>query len=131
MGYKLSKDQLKKWDELVKSVNSEKEQITDAIESFNEALHQAQTALEPYVTDYNGAIANMKEFVDEIAGDWRSKFDEASEGWQEGDAGQAVSEMLDNLEGFSSDEYQLADIADLEPPSDEVVEELDNIKPVE
>ena len=113
MGYKLSKDQLKKWDELVKSVNSEKEQITDAIESFNEALHQAQAALEPYVTDYNGAIANMKEFIDEIAGD----------------AGQAVLEMLDNLEGFNADEFQLADIEDLEPPSDDAVEELDNIKP--
>lgn len=55
------------------------------------------------ITTYNLAAKNAREFVEEIASRARDTFDEKSERWQEGDAGQALNSFAEDWEAINLD----------------------------
>ena len=126
--YRLTKEQEKDWASHHEKVITEQSAIEAAIEQFNKAVAAAQAALQPYVDDYNEAVNEAASFVATVAEDWRSKFDDASESWQESDKGQEVAEVIEGLEGFSPAEFQLPEPNEIDGPED-VADELLNIQP--
>lgn len=71
-----------------------------------------RSELEKMIAAYDKARDELMARLREIADEWQGTFDEKSEGWQQGDAGQTaqdrittLSEMADNIEG--------ADVPDL------------------
>ena len=81
-------------------------------------LRKAHTVLEKAIEDYNEKINDAKEFVEGVASDWRTEFDERSEGWQEGETGQVVEELISNWESMEFFDAEAAP----EDPSDAVAD---------
>lgn len=129
MAFKLTKEQSLRWDKLHTNLQVEQDELTQAIERVNAAIAATVSGLQAYVDDYNAAINEAKEFLEEVAGDWRSEFDEKSEGWQESDKGQEVSDQLESMENYSPEEFELADIEAFDVPDDSGVEEFIACKP--
>ena len=98
MAFKLTKVQIKERDEMVAALREKAEVVT-----------AAKTAWEEAVNDYNGALADANTFVEGLASDFRSQFDDKSERWQEGERGEAASTFVEAWEGVSLDEHDAAD----------------------
>lgn len=128
-GFKLSKEQSVRWDKLHTDLQTEHSALTGAIEEFNKSIADAVQALQAYVDDYNNVVHEAKEFLEEVAGEWRSDFDEKSEGWQEGDKGQEVNEQIESMENYNPEDFELPDIEAFDVPADDAVEEFITSKP--
>lgn len=64
-------------------------------------LTKAQkTELDNLAADFESARMALSEKLDEIASDWESEWSEKSERWQEGEAGQAAQEKIDQLRAY-------------------------------
>ena len=86
---KLSKDQQKFRDDLVK-------RLDDALIGVNNAVEKANAAID----EYNVIVADVESYRDEIVSEMETYFDERSDKWQEGDAGSAYSEWKGEWENL-------------------------------
>ena len=56
--------------------------------------------LDELVSAYEHARAALAEWLDELASEWEEEFNEKSEKWQEGEAGQAAQEHIDTVRSW-------------------------------
>ena len=77
------------------------------------------------ITEYNEVAVAVEEFRAEIADRLRSEYDDKSEKWQEGDAGQDADALICEWEEFSIDEIDEDDDLTLDGAFDEVESVLD------
>lgn len=96
------KDLVKLWAEYetaVASLRAADEEAVVAINvaatAFREAIDNAVADVD--VTDVNAARDALYDAIDSIVGDFDMEFDERSEKWQEGDAGQEARSFIDSL----------------------------------
>jgi len=123
MAFKLTKAEASAWEKLTDVAQHRLEALNDAIEEFNADMEQIWTKVQDAKDEYNGVVADIKAFAEDIAATWRGEFDDKSEKWQEGDRGQAVSDIIDQWEGIALDEssVEMPDTVDRE---DDNVSEL-------
>lgn len=119
---RLSKIQLKRHEELSGKLSSAKEDLDDAITSFNEKVELLHNdLLQSKVDAFNEAIRQANEFTEEIHSEQEDYESERSDNWRDGDAGSAYQDWM------SQWEMELEEL-ELEPPTpfDEVEIETDN-----
>lgn len=93
MPFKMTRAQLKERDAIMQELTEQGELLKSAVTEVNEALSN----LGEIRDGYNAALEKAKEFVDGIAEEAQSEFDDKSEKWQEGERGDAVSSWIDEL----------------------------------
>jgi predicted nucleic acid-binding Zn-ribbon protein len=106
MAFKLSKDELKKRDDLVEELRALESGVETTINAFNEALADAKDAVEEAVTAYNDKLADAREFTQEIAGRIYDEISEKSDKWQEGERGEAATQFKDEWEVLCLDDFE-------------------------
>lgn len=96
--------------------------IEEKFEALQEAYEQARGMIEAASDAYDEAVNEAHEFVSNQADEWQGFFDDRSEQWQEGDAGQAAQDLIYAWQEMEAGEI---DRPDLECPADAYGEALD------
>ena len=84
----IPKEMRKTKDELVEKLREAAEQVTEAVNTFNNTLSEERAKVEAALEQYNEVLVEAECFRDEATADMDSYFSERSEKWQESDAGQ-------------------------------------------
>src|SRR4051812_36386527 len=92
---KLNKGQQEQFDRLKASLEVAADLLNGAIDTFNGEMHEAWTKVERERDNVNDRIKALEAFRDQVHSDAQAEFDDHSEKWQEGDAGQALADFLD------------------------------------
>jgi len=87
-----------------------------AIAKFNEDAANAFAAVEVARDAYTDALGAAAAFVEDVRSDAQSYFDDRSEKWQEGEAGEAYQEWLDELDAVHLDAAEIDEPAEVELP---------------
>lgn len=91
---KLTKDQKSRLDALEERRKAAFAKIDEAVETANEALSRAFGPVEAAINNYNEIVAEFNDGLrTDIESDLEDFISDKSEKWQEGERGQAVSEM--------------------------------------
>ena len=69
-----------------------------------EALNTAHAAMLEAIRAYNAALSAATSFAETISTERREEWDGRSERWQESDAGQNASTLVEEWEGFADTE---------------------------
>jgi hypothetical protein len=78
---------------------ADREKITAAAKRIEEPA----AALIAAVAAYNEALGGLRELVRAIETDWQAAWDERSERWQDGAAGQSVAEAITAWDALADD----------------------------
>lgn len=98
MAIKLSGRQSKQREAFVERLSSLREDLIESIGEANESIRKTNEALEKKVEAYNHVVEEVKEFVEELVAPWQDEFQEKSENWQEGDAGEEATAFIKSWE---------------------------------
>lgn len=98
MGFKMTKAQIAERDALIGAVESALSDQREAASDYNAALKLAHGKLCDAVNESNAAIANLRDWLTSAAEEARNEWDDRSEKWQEGDAGQSANEWIEKVE---------------------------------
>lgn len=121
---KLSKQQMKERDVLVRRIVETKGKLEDAVAEFNEKLSSLKAPVEESTVKLNELIAEANELVSAIHSDMEMYYDDRSEQWQEGEKGQ---DYLSWMEEFATefDEVDVEFPGNLEMPDVDCAETLE------
>ena len=114
-------------DQLVDNLRGEKAKLEDAVSVFNEAVQRELEKLNLVVEDYNAELDHVREFRDTVVGNLGEYIDGKSETWQDGERGQAVSQLKDDWENLTLDDLELFEVEILEVPDAPYEEELESV----
>jgi hypothetical protein len=118
---RLSKDQKTQRDKLVEALNTRGNVVNDAWEAFE----QAYGALVDAIDEYNGVVQDVVTYRDEIAQEMEDYYEERSERWQEGDAGQAYTNWMEAWTEVELDELEQVELPDEpEMPHADLIDDL-------
>lgn len=84
-------------------------------------LRAAHDELTAATIAYNEALSEMCDFVEAVANDQRSAFDEKSERWQESDTGQEVDEWIQSFENLEAPDQ-------LDEPDETFIDDFENVE---
>jgi DNA repair exonuclease SbcCD ATPase subunit len=119
---KISKDQIKRRDELQGKLQSLMADLETACEAYNEALREKWSAIDDALGAYNEAIGEVNEWQQEIASDIQSYMDDRSEKWLESDKAQEYEswreEFEDEIEEVKLEQPEELGTSDLEDLSE-------------
>jgi hypothetical protein len=121
---KLSRKQEIQKQELAEKMAAAKEGLEVEINAYNGVLQEAWERLEEALSKLNEAIQEAEEFRVEIAGAQEEYYDERSERWQEGDAGQAYQAWKQDWE-MELSEVEMEQPDDLEMPDAEAIDNFE------
>jgi len=119
---KLSKAQIKERDDLSAKLSEAGDVLNAAITKYNEAIKAAYEDVEKAMSEFNTAVIEARDFVEQVHSDIENYYDDKSEKWQESERGQnysswrdawseAISE-LNEVEYSEPDSFDEADIPD-------------------
>lgn len=80
---------------------------TTARADFETTLRSAQEKLEDAVSLYNTTLNEVAEFISTVKDRLQEEFDNKSEGWQQGEKGQAAADFISSWENFNAEEADL------------------------
>lgn len=68
------------------------------------------------ITDFGKSKDALSAFLTDLHARWEGKFEDKSEGWQDGDAGQAAQERIDAVQSWLDDlgEVEVPDVSEIE-----------------
>jgi DNA repair exonuclease SbcCD ATPase subunit len=119
---KISKDQIKRRDELQGKLQSLMADLETACEAYNETLREKWSAIDDALGAYNEAIGEVNEWQKEIASDIQSYMDDRSEKWLESDKASEYEswreEFEDEIEEVTLEQPEELDTSDLEDLSE-------------
>jgi len=96
-----------------------------AIETAWEEFEEKHGALAEAIGEYNLALASVIEWRDGIIQEMSDYQAERSDKWQEGDAGQAYQEWIDEWEGLDLTEIEVPELGEMpEPDHIETIEQV-------
>lgn len=113
--------------DLVARVTVARDALNAAIREYNRQVKDMHAVLlVPKVQEVNDAVEACNAFVDEVHSDQENYYEDRSDNWREGDAGQSYSDWM------SSWELELDELALEEPtPFDEVELDVDEFERLE
>lgn len=118
---KLNKSQLNELNAHVQELAQKKQEIDECWDKFVAAHEEIQNA----IGEYNGVIATVTEWRDDLVQQMQDYQGERSDRWQEGDAGQAYQSWIDEWENLDLSEVETPDMPDQpEPEHMESIEQL-------
>jgi hypothetical protein len=123
---KLNKAQLAKWEEFKAAISEERDALETEIDAYNALMAETWERVESALLNLNQKIVEAEEWRGEIASEMQDYFDERSERWQEGDAGCAYQDWINEWEAELS-EVELDAPEDVEMPDDDAGCILENL----
>jgi hypothetical protein len=127
MAYRLSKNQLAAWERRIGTARSSLDALNEAITSFNRTLASAAGPLQTAAQAYNSALRELQSMAEQLAGDWRSSFNERANRWQDGYRGQAVNEWIEAWENYSPEDAEFAPPDEVEEQDDDPIVEAEEL----
>ena len=125
MAFTLSKAQDARRTELVDKYRDKFREYERIFGKSLKLVEQAESDINGAIASLNEVIGEMNEFIEEIKDNWQGQFDDKSETWQEGERGQAVSNLISEWETqfniIDDVEFSQIDMADDE------IEQFENL----
>lgn len=109
---------------IVERLHATRGTLRDAIDAFNGKLTEEYGAVDRAREACQDAIDEANALLDDVRGDAQSHFDDRSEKWQEGDAGQQYQDWISELE-------QPLDRVEVDEPQPLIEPDLDGIETFE
>jgi hypothetical protein len=116
MAFKLSKGDLEKKKSIREELQRAYEHMRKTINDANVIIADAVSETNASIREYSAAVEEAKAFCKEVAEEWQGDFDDRSEKWQEGEAGEAVSQAISDWEGFDPDEVEEVEFDGFDTP---------------
>lgn len=101
MAIKLTAKQAAEYAKLASDVRVARCDLEDSIGSFNEELEKAFSAVQHASVVYNEAADAVRTFLSDLVDGWRDEWNDKSEGWQDGEKGEAASLFINEIEQFA------------------------------
>lgn len=114
MAFRLSKSEQKQHTELHKALHEAEERVKMEFSAMLERLKEATVAVNDAIRERNTAASAAADFVTGIADQWDSDHGDKSEGWQEGEKGQAVRDLIDEWQGIGFEDIEEVEIVEPE-----------------
>lgn len=108
---KLSKKYQTEKSKLSINLAEARSNLERAIDSYNEKLQELFEEIKGAEADYNQALQECRQFCADRAQEMQDYYDERSDAWQEGDAGESYTQWKDDWEAFDN-----VDDIDIEQP---------------
>ncbi len=124
---RLSKEQRKRKDDLVKAMAAQEDAYSTALCVYNERVAEAFAEVERERGEYDGAQANIRDFMQELAADMEAYQDEKSDAWREGEAGERYEEWRQRWEDEIGEPEELEAPPSLDEPSETVSSVFDDL----
>lgn len=121
---KFSKAQQSSIEAAVAAIEKAKDELNTDIESFNIDMEEVRDEVRRSLQKYNDELAKLKDLYSELAGTAREYYDERSDTWREGDAGQAYSDWCDEMENVDLEPIEIEFPDELGEPDYPELEEL-------
>jgi uncharacterized protein YukE len=122
---KLTQAQIKQKTELIEALKKAMEKLDEARSTYNDALQDEYNKYKEFVDSYNSANEELRTFIGECAEEMSAYFDEKSEKWQEGEAGEAYAAWKDAWEAAAEfDDHDVREPDEAEEP-DVDIEDLE------
>lgn len=109
---KLTKQEQKEHADLFKELTAANAKVADAFEALLDSLRSAPEALNGELTTRNKIVTRINEFVTNVHDRLEGEFDDKSERWQEGEAGQAAQGLIEawgNVEMAEAEEVEIVE----------------------
>ena len=106
MSFKLSKEEMRQYQENIDSLRT-------TTEAFEQAKKNKEDPL-PALVEFLSTLETAREFCEMIAEDWRCEFEDRSDSWKENDRGSEVDSIIEEWESVELDEPDLDDPLNLE-----------------
>jgi hypothetical protein len=120
---RLSKDQMTQRQLFVEVLNLRGNAIEEAWIAFEGAHERLGLAID----EYNGVLGDAVTFRDEIAQKMEDYYEERSEKWQDGDAGQAYTNWMEAWTEVELEELEQVELPDQpEMPHADLIDDLPN-----
>jgi uncharacterized coiled-coil DUF342 family protein len=111
---KLSKEQEKRRDELVNKVEEKTTELNEKIDELNEKIDEFNAELSDAYNELNEAIDELNSFREEVQSDMQNYYDERSDKWREGEAGEQYQEWINVWENISIDQLDVPEVNELD-----------------
>ncbi len=100
---KLSDEQMRERDSLVGKVEEAKQHLQDKLEDFNAEMKRLfRLGPSDACDELNSAIADVRQWAEDIHNETREYFDNKSENWQESPTGEAYSDWSSSFDDAAS-----------------------------
>lgn len=125
MAFKLTKKQRDAWAAHRKAVEDLRVEIGELHTKLEEELADKANEINDAIRRYNAAATEAQAFVTEIAEEHRGTYDDRSDTWKEGDAGNSADEFISAWEGLDlSTEVDEVEILVPDAPEIDEIDEL-------
>lgn len=127
---KLSKELLKRKEEVVQGLSKAGEELQAAVSDFNVKLEELKEKLQEKVDAYNVEVQAAEEWRTDVCNAIEEYVGERSERWQESEAADAYNDWLSEYQGIDLDEVELVllDLPDEIEALDLCLEELEDLR---
>lgn len=115
---KLNKEQLAKLEQFKEAIGDERDALELEIDAYNALMSETWNRVESALTKLNEKIVEAEEWRAEMAAEMQQYFDERSERWQEGEAGCAYQDWINEWDQYLT-EVELEAPEDVEMPDDD------------
>ena len=113
MSIKLTKQEQKEHAQLAEELKHHNERVRLEFAALLEALRHAPIALNVAIQLRNVVAKRAEAFAEAVHDRMRDEFDDKSERWQEGDAGQEASSFIEEWDGVNVEQFK--EVAIVEP----------------
>jgi hypothetical protein len=128
MAFKLTNGDIKERDNMIGSVQDKQQTLTEAITKFNDVIEEQKSAVEDCLNDLNGAIFDLRNFIEQKRDEFQGEFDDKSEKWQEGDRARAIADWIGTFDNVSLEDAQIEFPELLEEVVIDGLDEIENLE---
>jgi len=130
MAFKLSKAERTELDSFRNRLAKEHTDLAGTLEEQAEIIEAAYEKINGAIDTYNGVLSDARSYVEDIASQAESDFEDKSENWQSGERGEATREWIDTVDNAVA---ELEDVENLtfDRPAPEIADHADVIDQLE
>lgn len=92
---RLSKTQIKEKANFISALTEAKEKLDKAIEDYNSAIDREYMKVDAAIAAFNSEVGAFNEWRDGLHDEMQNFYDDRTDTWRDGDAGQSYSEWMD------------------------------------
>lgn len=116
MAFQLTKAQIKAMAAHKDALREKRAQIEVEFDSLTKALVGIMAVLNERIRQYNDRVAAAQDFATEIAEEHRGEYDNKSDGWRDGERGQAADEFISAWESISLTDVDAIELVEPDAP---------------
>lgn len=125
MSFSLSKAEEKYRQTLINDLHEAEDEILGLIKGAEDTISEQVERVNEKIREYNQLLENARSFVANRVTEFQEAYDEKSEKWQEGDAGTAAQELINEWESYSPEDLEEVSGAEIETPDFEAADNLE------